>query len=230
MIFILKTIRYFRGIITRFFKKRTSYSLRRSLRPLSTKYGFDRGLPVDRYFIEEFLRSNQSDVKGHTLEVVDTTYSKKFGKNKVTKSDAIDIFLTQSANIHGDLRDLEGVIADNTYDCIILTQTLNVVDEYQSAIQECHRILKKGGVLLVTVPTLSATWNLKINMWRFTTLSAREIFSSFFSPNQVEVQGLGNREAALGFWLGMAAEDMKHSELTENDETFPVIVGIRAVK
>jgi SAM-dependent methyltransferase len=227
---LLKSIKYVRAVVVRSLKRQETYFSRLSIRPLSTKYGFDRGLPVDRYFIEGFLREHQDDVRGHTLEIVDTTYSKKFGGGKTTTNDALDIFLTQKANIHGDLRNLNGVIPDNTYDCIIVTQTLNVVDDYQEAISECHRILKKGGVLLVTLPTLSPTWNLKINMWRFTATSAKEVFSRFFLGGQVTASGLGNRQSAIGFWVGMAVEDMKYSELAERDAALPLIIGVRAVK
>ncbi len=230
MNFLLKSIKYFRAIIVRSLKQRETYFSRLSIRPLSTKYGFDRGLPVDRYYIEEFLRTHQNDVRGRTLEIVDTTYSKIFGRGKTTVNDALDIFLTQKANIHGDLRDLHGVIADETYDCIIVTQTFNVIDDYQSAIKECHRILKKGGVLLATLPTLSPTWNLKINMWRFTAPSAKLIFSRFFPVNQIETFSLGNRRAALSFWVGMAVEDMKDFEFSEKAAVVPLIVGVRAVK
>src|SRR4029453_14668409 len=43
-------------------------TLRRT-RPLSNDFGYDRGTPVDRYYIERFLARHQSDVKGRVLEV-----------------------------------------------------------------------------------------------------------------------------------------------------------------
>ncbi len=227
---LLKTIKYIRAIATRSLKTRQSYLAQESIRPISTKYGFDRGLPVDRYYIEKFLKSHQPSIRGAVLEVVDSTYTEKFGGDKVSKADALDIFLTLKANIHGDLRNLSGVIADETYDCIIVTQTFNVIDQYEKAIGECYRILKPGGVLLVTLPTLSPTWNLKINMWRFTAPAAKETFSQFFNVAHVDVASLGNRESALAFWLGMAVEDLAPADIKKNDETLPLIIGIAATK
>ena len=35
------------------------FSISRHIRPISKKWGFDRGLPIDRYYIEKFL--NEKD-------------------------------------------------------------------------------------------------------------------------------------------------------------------------
>jgi hypothetical protein len=38
-------------------------SLRR-LTPVSRVFGFDRGLPLDRHYIEDFLRTHSADIAG----------------------------------------------------------------------------------------------------------------------------------------------------------------------
>lgn len=42
-----------------------------NFRPLSASYGFDRGTPVDRLYIEEFLKLHSDDVRGRVLEIGD---------------------------------------------------------------------------------------------------------------------------------------------------------------
>src|SRR5438105_15710258 len=75
----------------------------RSLQPYSSVFGFDRGLPVDRYYIEKFLSENKSHIKGAVLEIAESTYSKKFGqgvmKFEVLHNDAA----FKGATITGDL-------------------------------------------------------------------------------------------------------------------------------
>lgn len=227
---VMKVLNVIRAHIMRAFRSRASYMRARSRKPISTRYGFDRGKPVDRLFIEQFLEKNKQAIYGKCLEVVDNSYTVRFGGSRVTTSDVIDIFPTAKANICGDLRNLSGHIADNEYDCLIVTQTFNVIDDYQSAISECRRILKPGGTLLVTMPTVSPAWNLAINLWRFTPRSARYVFEKFFDANRIEVSALGNKIVTEAFWMGMAAEDMNSEELALQDETFPLIVGIKAVK
>ena len=57
-------------------------SLRR-LKPISRLFGFDRGQPIDRYYIETFLQKNRSDIGGRVLEIGDPGYTLKFGGDQL---------------------------------------------------------------------------------------------------------------------------------------------------
>src|SRR5829696_1913433 len=59
-------------------------------RPLSDNWGFDRGTPVDRYYINKFLDKYRSDITGRVLEVKDSGYTDRYGSN-LTGSDVLDI-------------------------------------------------------------------------------------------------------------------------------------------
>lgn len=202
----------------------------RTTNPLSRKFGYDRGTPIDRYYIEQFLRENSKFVKGKCLEIVDNNYTVKFGRSKVTKSDILDNDpKNHLANIHADLRDLKSV-QSNSYDCLIVTQTLGMVDDYEKAIKECYRILKPGGVMLVTVSSISPVLDLNYSMWRFTVTSCRYVFSKFFKGNRLEVKSYGNVLAGQCFWVGMAVEELDKEELDVNDPNYPCIIAVRATK
>src|SRR3990170_7811785 len=43
----------------------------RGVEPISREFGFDRGLPVDRHYIERFLSAHSSDIRGRVLEIGD---------------------------------------------------------------------------------------------------------------------------------------------------------------
>lgn len=227
---IFNVIRKVRAILMRNLITREGYLEKNSIQPVSTKYGFDRGKPIDRHFIEKFIGEHKHLVKGHCLEVVDDTYIRMFGGKAVEKADVIDIFVTKQASIHGDLRDLTNVVKSNTFDCIIITQTLHVNDDFESAIKECYRILKPGGTMLATFPTISPTWNLKINMWRLSVKSANYVFSKYFDKSNIRVKGYGSKVSSLLFWTGFAIEDISPSDLEKQDESFPTLIGIKATK
>lgn len=218
-----------RALVNRTLTTPEQYLKSRSLKPLSSKYGFDRGAPVDRYYIENFMARQAGFIRGRCLEIVDPYYTKKFGGSQVTQSDVLDIIPRKTTTIHGDLRNVPA-IESHTYDCVIITQTYNVIDEYEAAIRESHRILKPGGALLVTLPTMSPCWNLKINLWRFTATSLSYVFSKYFEKGKLRVESLGNKEAALGFWQGYAQEDLPSGTLDRTDDSFPLIIGVRAIK
>jgi hypothetical protein len=60
------------------------------LTPLSLGWGRERGLSIDRYYIERFLDEHRSDIHGRVLEVADSRYTDRFGST-VEQTDVLDI-------------------------------------------------------------------------------------------------------------------------------------------
>ena len=76
----------------------------RRVRPLSQQFGFDRGLPVDRHDVEKFLTCQADDIRGRVMEIGDNFYTRKFGGDRVTKSDVLHVKEgNPDATIVGDL-------------------------------------------------------------------------------------------------------------------------------
>jgi SAM-dependent methyltransferase len=201
---------------------------KRRLSPLSDKFGFDRGTPIDRFWIDQFMKSSSQDIRGDVLEIGDSRYSNK-QKSNIKKLDILDINKNnKEATIIGDLRNLRGVIKSNSYDCIILTQVLGMIDDIVAVISECHRILKPGGIILATSSSLAPTLSPKQSYWRFTKQSMQYLFSKKFKS--LHVQSYGNALTGQCFWVGLAQEEMKKEELLFNDPRFECLVAVRATK
>ena len=233
---IIKFIRLIRAPIMRQLKKplldiRLVNSINPVI-PLSTKYGFDRGTPIDRIYIESFLNSNKDYIKGTCLEIHDIAYTKKFGGNKVSQSDSLDINIAnKEANIYGDLRNLKEIINNDTYDCLIITHTINVIDDLDAVISECHRILKPGGTLLLTIPGfIGPVIDLDKSFWRFNKNNTRYILEKKFNKNSIQIISCGNVLAGQAFLTGLAAEELSKSEINYNDPHFPIVIGAIAIK
>ena len=227
---LLKTAFRIRANVTKVVKPGKSYWLAtRSVKPLSSKFGFDRGTPIDRYWIEKFIKSNAKDIKGRVLEIDDSRYTKAYGKG-VTKSDVLDINpKNQNANIIADLRRMPQV-PSNTYDCLVITHVLGMVDEVDKAVAELYRVLKPGGVILATSSCLSPTYDLTNNYWRFTNAGFKYLFGKKFSKNKIDCKSLGNVLTGQAFWVGLSQEELTKKELDFDDPHYPCIVGIRAKK
>ena len=224
-----KLLVWLRALLTRLFNPSHNYWLAtRRVIPLSHKFGFDRGTPIDRFWIESFLETNRRLVRGVCLEVTDDSYTKRFGGDQVARRDVLDIDpKNKKATIYGDLRNLKAVKNDS-YDCIILTHVLGMIDDYEAAIRECYRILKPGGSLLLTVSSLSPTRDMDLNFWRFTPASALYVFEKYFG-NPI-VKSYGNVLTGQCFWVGMAQEELAKEELEYNDDRYSCVVSVIATK
>ena len=66
--------------------------------------------------------------------------------------------------------------------------------------------------------------------WRFTTMSAKQLFEETFQPAGVTVEAYGNVLTAAAFLYGLAAEELTPSELDVHDPDYQLIIGVKAVK
>ena len=205
----------------------------RRLTPISRDFGFERGKPVDRFYIEAFLATHRMDIRGNVLEIGDDIYTRQFGDGRVSKSDVLHVSEgNPKATIVADLTDAGG-IRDNSFDCILLLQTLQFIYDSRAALRNVFRILKPGGVLLATASGISPlsrdewqdSW-----YWNFTTHSLRKLMNETFPRAEVTIESRGNVLAATAFLQGLAAEELRVRELEYNDPQYELIITIRGVK
>jgi SAM-dependent methyltransferase len=207
-------------------------SLRR-VAPVSRDFGYDRGLPVDRYYIEGFLAANADLIRGRVLEVGDAEYTEKFGGDRVSTSDVLNVAPGEpSTTFVGDLTDAPG-LPSAAFDCVVLTQTLHLIYDMPAAVRTLRRILRPGGTLLLTVPGISQTSNDQWSRtwyWSLTPLAADRLFGEVFGSEYVEVSSHGNVLSCVAFLHGLAAHELRPAELDVRDGTYPLVVTVRAVR
>ncbi len=201
--------------------------------PISTNWGFERGQPVDRYYIEGFLERAAGDIHGRVLEIEDNVYTRRYGGDRVTTSDVLHVIEgNPRATIVGDLTAADH-IPSNTFDCIVLTQVLQLIYDTRAALHTLHRILKPGGVLLATFPGLSrisheeweGSW-----YWQFTSASSKRLLAEAFPGGDVQVEAHGNVLTTTGFLYGMATRELTPAELDAHDPDFEMLIAVRARK
>lgn len=202
--------------------------------PISRAFGIDRGQCIDRYYIEHFLSEHQADIYGHVLEIGDNNYTRRFGGERVARSDVLHARPgNPRATIVGDLA-LASALSAETFDCIILTQTLQFIYDTHAAIQTLHRILRTGGVALVTIPGITQISRFDMDRWgeywRFTSLSAKRLFEPVFTDQALEIAAHGNVLAASALLYGLAAHELRPHELNDHDPDYQIVITIRARK
>lgn len=204
-----------------------------STAPVSRKLGHDRGLPIDRHYIEQFLREHSGDIRGRVLEIGSSRYVRAFGRS-VSASDVLHATAdNDAATIVGDLT-RHKTLPHAAYDCFICTQTLNFIYDVAAAVDGIAHVLRPGGVVLATVSGISQISRYDMerwgDYWRFTDASLRRLFEPAFG-DAIEIHTYGNVAAAMAFLQGLAVEDLPDRDVLDHrDPDYQVTLAVRARK
>jgi SAM-dependent methyltransferase len=200
----------------------------RRVEPFSASFGFERGTPVDRFYLHRFLESNQSVITGRVLEVQAPSYTKRYGHD-VDVSHTVDINPRFGATYTCDLADAPAIPSDS-YDCLLAPQTLAHVADLNGVLRTMLRVVRPGGSVLASAPVLlplisdgDDNWRLSPSGWQLTL--ARE-----WKGCDVTVEGHGNCLSAVAAMHGLALEELTQDELNINDPRYPVLVTIKCRK
>lgn len=200
--------------------------------PVSAHWGFDRGLPIDRIYIEAFLQRHAADVAGHVLEVGDRLYTQRFGGPRVSVSDILHVSGGSAATIVADLAQPRA-LPEGTFDCIIFTQTLHLIFDVHRAVENLASALRPGGTLLMTVPGITKVdhdeWGSR-QCWSFTAYSLDRIVREAGDWDDLAVIANGNVLAATAFLHGLAVSELTESELAFQDPLYQLVITARARK
>jgi SAM-dependent methyltransferase len=202
--------------------------------PVHRRYGLRLGRPVDRFYIERFLERHADDVRGRTLEVLDDTYTRRFGGDRVTHADVLDLDPANArATIRADLETGDGVPRD-AFDCFVLTQTISITYDFAGALDTAYAALAPGGVLLLTVPGIShqaePDGELYADHWRFTWRAIARLLGDRFGAEHVRVGAEGTVTACAAFLYGIPAAEVDPALLDPHDPDYEMVVWARAVK
>ena len=201
---------------------------------VSPCWGVDRGRPVDRRYIEDFLHRHAKDIKGRVLEVKDPVYSKLFGGPGIDQLDVVDIDRANpDATIYADLQNAPE-LPDSAYDCVILTQVLPVIFDVHGVMDTVHRILRPGGVLLLTAPgpfsPPFAGDAYEKFYWAFYPITIRTLLERRFSKREIHVEAHGNLATCAAFIAGLSEQDLSEADYAVDHEHYPLIVAARVEK
>lgn len=198
---------------------------RERLHPKSRKFGFDRGKPIDRIFIEHFLKLKSPLIRGRVLEIADNTYTRKFGSD-VERSDVLNVEEAPGVTLVGDLT--TGLnIPTALFDCIILTQTLNVVFDVRATLQNAYKALKPGGVLLLSAPGISQVSRYDMDRWgdywRFSSRQLQKLITEALPDCHCRLDSFGNPQVTGAFLDGLAAQELPSGSLDSCDPSYAIL-------
>lgn len=201
--------------------------------PITRDFGSERGSPIDRWYIDNFLAAHSGDIRGKVLEVGERRYTELFGGEAVRQSDILHVQEGRGATIVGDLATGRGIPVE-AFDAIVLTQTLQFIYDVRGAIGVLQRALAPGGVLLITVPGISQLSRYDADrwgeFWRFTAQSLERLLAERFGAANVAVRAYGNVKVTVAMLGGLAQEDLADGDLEAIDPDYELILTARAVR
>lgn len=200
------------------------------LSPLSDCYGYDRGTPADRPYIDAFLAARQAGIHGDGAEVKDSTYLTSYGAHRLASITIIDIDPgNAAATLRADLA-APGSLPAAAFDVIILTQVLQLLADPAAALDNCARALRPGGTLLLTVPCLGriSPSSAGCDRWRWTPAGLTALMAAW--PGPAEITANGNAATCVAAILGAAREDLPDGTDLSDDPRFPLIACAAATR
>jgi hypothetical protein len=199
-------------------------NLRRTT-PFSSAFGFERGTPVDRHYLHQFLDAHRRLITGNILEVQTGSYTERFG-HAVRRADTFDIVPAFAPTYLCDFAHCESMIPDHTYDCLLLPNTLQHFRELDRCLDQALRVVVPGGTILASVAGLLPLTGDVADYWRLSPDGWRELLARAWSGAEVTVAGHGNCLAAVAVQMGLALEELSDAELDVYDPRFPVLTTI----
>lgn len=160
-------------------------------------------LPSVKEEVKKFLDINQAKFRGKTI--VDFPAGNGVTSDLIRKIGAIplafDLFPEyfvfpdlecKRANINNGLP-----LEDAAVDAVICQEGIEHFTDQLLALKECNRILKTGGILLITTPNYS---NIRARLSYF--LMESERFNSLMPPNEFDSVWLSNQEISQDLYFG----------------------------
>lgn len=133
----------------------------------------------------------------------------------VTTYYGLDITVRNSRpTVIGDIQSL-GMLADASFDSVICLEVLEHVPDPANAVAEMARVLKEGGVLVLSVPHLSRLHEIPHDYYRYTEYGLRYLLEKHdLLPVSIQVRGglfsfLGHQVATVLLGLGWGHRAME---------------------
>lgn len=205
-----------------------------NIHPISEQFGTERGTPVDRFYIDAFIGENRRYITRDVLEIEDSYYTEKYGSN-ITTAYVMDVSSKASGiSFNANLETGEG-IRECIADCFILTQTLMYIYDLSKAVNNIYKLLKPGGVALITCSGISQNSRRCMDdygcIFSFNAEALRRMFDDLGKFETIDVGSYGNVKTVTAHIAGLCAEDLLEEDFAYDDKYYPLIsyIAVRRV-
>jgi len=201
----------------------------RRVAPFSVEFGFDRGTPIDRYYLEKFLDRHRPLITGEVLEIQTVAYAERYGHD-VRRADSVDVNARLHPTFLCDLARSDDVLPSEQYDCFLLPNTLQHLRDLDGCLRHALRVVRPGGVVLASAAGFVPLIPDGPDYWRLSADGWAELLRRRWAGCDVTVESHGNCLAGVAAMLGLAREELTSAELDVADPRYPVLVTVMCRK
>ncbi len=146
-------------------------------------------------------------VEGRVLEIgTGSGYGVDIIAPRVTEFITIDKFATQFDSLPDNVRVVQGVVPplpleSESVDCVVSFQVIEHIKRDDKFIDEVYRVLKKGGLFILSTP--NAPLSLTRNPWHvreYTAEQLRALMQSRFLAENIEARGVVGGERVMEYY------------------------------
>lgn len=195
----------------------------RRVRPFSDYFGFDRGTPVDRFYLHRFLDRHRALITGRVLEIQCSAYTERYGHG-VVEAHSVDINPAVKPRIVCDLAHSEGFLESDYYDLFLMPNSVPFFQDLKGCLRQALRVVKPGGHVLGSAGVMLPLIPDGPEYWHLTPAGWKELLREVWPDCESSVEGHGNCLVAVAAMLGLALEELDEKELEFCDSRYPVLV------
>lgn len=195
--------------------------------PACPYFGYSRGTPIDRFYLDEFIKAHRAGIRGRTLEIGGTPASRaRYGLSEVDEFVTVDGSASVGADVVGDVEDI-ATFPSCSFDSILAFYVLEHCEHPERVISNVHEWLKPGGTFFCVVPNTQRVHAAPKDYWRILPDGLASLFRRF-ADQRIEVHG--NLATCIATLSGIAVEEVPRHLLGERDSRYPVTTGVLARK
>jgi len=142
----------------------------------------------DRFLLEEFVAKNAKQLSGVLLDVGGQDGKRYRGYFKhADKYVVLDPDESCEPDIVASAEKMP--LEDESIDSVLCMEMLMYVEDVPTAISEIARVLKPGGMLLMSSSFLGSLCHEPYDYWRFTPFSLKNLLQPYFEDIRIESRG-----------------------------------------
>jgi SAM-dependent methyltransferase len=199
----------------------------RRLVPLCPRFGFSRGTPIDRYYLDRFVERIRPEVTGDVVELGGRDSNREsYGLIGATRYRGLDQRARSSVSLAGDAHD-SSILPERSLDAVLAFNVLEHCHSPWLVAENMGRWLRPGGKAFCMVPSAQRLHRMAEDYWRPLPAALPLLFTGF-SATRLEV--FGNPLTTLAALLGIAVEELSQRELDATHPDYPVASCIVATR